>query len=412
MTTSVLRAISLIAALLLAACNLNTTADNTGGAELISGPPQVRIAAPPPNATFLEGVDVNIQALVSNAGTDIDRVEVAIDDELVATRDDPNAAGAPAFTVQERWTALDVGSHTITITALRGDGTASTPATVTINVVDQSERDEPVVDSDDPTEMPDASGQAAGNGDEDDDTAGPASADPTDEPAEPTETPEPEATATPSTPTASFTVGVNVRAGPDVLFNPPIGSFAAGDTTEVLAVNPAGTWYKVRYYNSEGWVFGNLLEVSGDEASLPRDPGPPVPTLTPVPPTPVPATATPNINVNLVAGNITLDPNQPVCNETFNIFFDVANLGENRSPGGTIRVVDSVGGNSTDTVGAFGEIDPGQTIRVGPIPLTVSFNFEEQHTLRLTIDPNNQIAETNENDNARDLTYTLQKGGC
>lgn len=411
MRLRVLRAAGLIMALLLlAACNLNTTGEPIGGGAIISGAPEVRIAAPPPNATFLEGVTVSIQALVSNAGPDIDRVEIAVDDTLIHTLDDPNSAGAPAFSVQQTWTAAGVGAHTLTVTAIRADGSASTPATVTFSVVAQGGAGASAEAS--PTSASPTSG--GGNGaaptTQNPDPAQPAA---TSTPPPPTEPPAPQATATPNVPTASFTTGVNVRSGPDVLFNPPIGSFAAGESTPILAVNPAGTWYKVRYYNGEGWVFGNLMTVSGDINSLPRDPGPPVPTLTPLPPTPVPVTATPSLNINLVAGNIRLDPNQPACNATFNIFFDVANFGQNRSPGGSISVENFAPSGAVErTAGAFPEIDPGQTISVGPIPITISVNFEEEHRLRLTIDPNNQIAETNESDNVRELSYRLARGGC
>ncbi len=83
---------------------------------------------------------------------------------------------------------------------------------------------------------------------------------------------------------ASFNLAVNVRRGPGNNFAPPIGSFRAGDTAEILAVDPVRAWYKVRYYDSTGWVAANLVSVSGDASSLPVDVGPP----TPVPPTPTP----------------------------------------------------------------------------------------------------------------------------
>lgn len=390
----------------LAACNLNTSPDNGPVNTTISGPPQVRIAAPLPNATYLEGVIVNIQALVSNAGPDINRVEVAVDDSIVAELTTPNASGAPAFSIAESWQASGQGAHTITVTAIRASGEASTPATVTINVVSQGAQSQ---------QTPTVSG---GSG-QTDTSGGAASASPTAQasntPAPPTNTPQPQATATPSTPRAVFNVGVNVRRGPDTSFEPPIGSFAAGDSSDILAVNPSRTWYKVRYYNGEGWVFGNLIALSGDTSNLPVDAGPPTPTPVPPTPTPIPATATPQINVNLVAGNIYLNPGQPECGRTFNISIDVANLGQQVSPGGSIDVRDvhvASGTVTQTTAGAFGEIQPGQTVRVGPIPLTVSTYFEEDHRLEIRLDPNNQIAETNEGDNQNNLNYRLLKGGC
>ncbi|MBZ0293444.1 MAG: SH3 domain-containing protein [Anaerolineae bacterium] len=400
--------------LLLAACNLNNTSDAIPN--VFDGPPTVQIAAPLPNATFLDGVTVNIQARVSNAGTGVNRVDVAVDDAVIAEISDPNTAGVPAFSITQSWPAAGTGSHTISVTAYRVDGTASDPASVTINVVGQagSSTSESTEEPDSSSGPPPAVGNEPDSGDNNAAVPIPSLA-PTDEP-EPTTAPEPSLTPTPSVPMATFTTGVNVRRGPGTVFEPPIGSFAANDTSEILAISPDQSWYKVKYYNGEGWVFANLMSIAGDTSNLPVDAGPPTPipvTNTPIPPTAVPATATPALSINLVAGNVRTDPDPPRCKRTFNVSFDVLNAGTDRWPGGgTIRVVDSASGNSTSTSGAIPPIEPGQTVSVGPIPLTVEFNFEEEHTLTLTIDPDNQVPETNDGDNQGQKKYTLRKGDC
>ena len=75
-------AICMLAALLLASCNLGADQAQT----VISGVPNVQLSAPLPNATFMEGVPVNIQALISNAGPDIGRVEIVV----VSHQQEPN----------------------------------------------------------------------------------------------------------------------------------------------------------------------------------------------------------------------------------------------------------------------------------------------------------------------------------
>ena len=76
-------------------------------------------------------------------------------------------------------------------------------------------------------------------------------------------------TPTPGQPLATFNQGVNVRLGPGLEFDPPIGAIAAGQTAELLARSHAGDWYKVRYADGEGWVFADLVTVTGDISGLP-----------------------------------------------------------------------------------------------------------------------------------------------
>ena len=400
------RAFSVIALLLgTAGCNLNTPVD--GGVQSFSGAPSVRIIAPLPNATYRENVNVPIQAQVSNAGPDIDRVEVSVDDTIVQTFAEPNNGGAPTFGVTHTWSASGAGTHTIDVVAFRADGSSSSSAAVTITVVTQGAIEQA------------SATPARTTGDQSGGASGGASA----TPRQPTNTAAPTdvpATATPNTPQITTRQGINVRSGPGTNFNPPIGSLAAGQTAPLLGRNPAGDWYKIRYYNADAWVFAGLVDVSGDTSNLPIDPGPP----TPLPPTPVPVVPTvptsppaATSNANLVAGNWRLDPpGDPTCNQTFNIYLDVANLGsEATTVSGTIDVRDvrvSDNSNQGSTVGSFPIIQAGQTLAIGPIPLTISTFYNEQHKIILTINPNGAVPENNRNDNVREITYTLQKGSC
>jgi SH3-like domain-containing protein len=107
----------------------------------------------------------------------------------------------------------------------------------------------------------------------------------------------PAPTGTPDVPTIQVKVNLNVRRGPNILFAPPIGGFAQGDTAPILAVSSTGDWYKVRYDGGEGWVSAAaaFVDVLGDASGLPVESGPPVPTITPTP-TDIPLTATPAID--------------------------------------------------------------------------------------------------------------------
>ncbi len=116
-----------------------------------------------------------------------------------------------------------------------------------------------------------------------------------------------------------------------------------------------------------------------------------------------------------MAGIVVFSPSTPTCAQTFNVGFDVANLGSQPTAiSGTVSLVDSRaadGSQQGSTVGGFPVLQPGQTFRV-TMPLTVSTWYNEQHNITLVIDPSNQIPESNESDNVRTISYTLQKGSC
>lgn len=400
------RVLALVSLVLFAtACSLNQSPDDN---RVSGGPPVVRLVSPMANGTYLEGVQVNIQASVTNAGDDIARVEVSVDNAVVTTLPQPNTSGSPVFSVSHTWPASGTGSHTIGVTAFRSDGTASSPATVTINVISPvlpTETIAPTLQpSDEPTDPPadeDGDNQDADDddGDEDGGSGG-----------------NNNSSNNSGRPTATFTQGVNVRRGPSTNFNPPIGAFAANQTAEIVGINPAGDWYKVRYYNADGWVFASLLTISGDTSNLPVDPGPPTPvpaTATPIPPTGVPATPVPVSQANLVAGNVTLDPSQPTCGETFTVRIDIANLGStDTTTTGLFTIEDSAGGNVTRTEGPIPIVRAGETIGSARIPITVNTNYDEEHTLAVILNPSGSIPETGSGDNRREVKYTLRKGDC
>ena len=391
--------------LLLAACNLNMAPGPSN--QVISGPPLVQIQAPLPNSSYLEGVAVNIQAQVQNAGSGPASVTFYADNVAFDNQTDLNSAGTGTFNAGASWTSSGAGAHVLSVVARRDDGSSSAPASVTVNVISQGAG---------PTQGDGDAGDSGDSGDVGD--AGRQDGEPARE--EPTDVPEP----TFDGPMARVMRGAYVRAGPDTRFAPPIGSIAAGDQVELLAINIHKTWYKIKYYNGEGWVFGSLLEVSGDVEDLPAVWGPPLPEPTPVPPTAAPApapvepTAVPVANVNLVAGNMRHNQasGELVCNVGFQIEIDVHNPNTVRSAGGTVHFLDyaSRGGGVFDRgtiarVSAnFPPIEPGQTIGVST-GMTISYHYNETHTLRACINRECRFDEPDVADENH-FNYTLRKG--
>ncbi len=239
-------------------------------------------------------------------------------------------------------------------------------------------------------------------------------------PVPPTPAPElptqpPAATLTPTfDPTPRGTVSTpsaNVRTGDSTLY-PVIATLPLDTVVELVGISSTGSgWYQVRLPSGQlGWMSPTVLNVSGDVGRLPRVTPPPPP----VTPTPVP-TATPVTNANLVAGIVVLNPNPPVCAQTFIVGFDVANLGSGpTAASGIVTLTDTRaadGAVQASTIGGFPILQPGQTFRVD-MPLTVSTYFDELHRITLVIDQANQIPETTLDDNVRTIEYVLQKGGC
>ena len=387
----------LLALLAAAGCNLDYAGIPTPVA-LASGAPVVTIASPLPDSVFLPGVDVIIQSRITNAGPGIARVEMAVDGATVLSLDDPNPSGAYAFSAQTRWEATGPGPHTLTIAAVREDGTRSLPATLTFRVAGAESTTSPTPAVTATVGVPILPTQP------------------------PSSTPPP---ASPAATTANtgggplsgtFIQTLNVRSGPGLVFNPPIGILTAGQTADVLARNPAGDWLKVRYLNGEGWVFAQLVTLNGDAATLPVDSGPPAPTQAVAPQAlPPPATNTPQTTANLAGGVITLNPSQPVCAQTFVVSLDVANLGAMpTAASGTVALADTRAADGSiqqETTGGFPILQPGETFRVD-MPLTVSTFYAETHRLMLTIDPANQIAETQDGDNVLTTEFVLLKSAC
>ncbi|NOG48391.1 MAG: Ig-like domain-containing protein [Chloroflexi bacterium] len=120
-------AILLCVLLATAGCTLILPGQQTEVIPQFAGAPQVRITAPLANATYLQGVSVNVQVQVVNAGPDIDRVEVSIDGVLLAMLPEPNPTGAAAFGVTQSFAPEDAGTYRIEARAFSCRGRAKRP---------------------------------------------------------------------------------------------------------------------------------------------------------------------------------------------------------------------------------------------------------------------------------------------
>lgn len=126
----------------------------------------------------------------------------------------------------------------------------------------------------------------------------------TPEPDQPTATSEPP-TATPATePQVRSQSAVNVRGGPGTNY-PLVGALNPGESVRITGKNPVGDWWQILLTNgATGWVYGSLVETSGNTSvvALAEIPAPPAATATPVPaaPTNTPVPAPPGVDFRLV----------------------------------------------------------------------------------------------------------------
>jgi uncharacterized protein YraI len=412
----------LILAVLLSTAACQFTANEApSAAAVFTGAPVIQMNSPLAGSVYREGTPVNILARVENAGTDIGFVEVRVGDEVIARSENPNTSGAAAFTLTVSWTATQAGNQTIRVEVQRANmPNERAIQEVTIEVRATTQPTPTATNTELPTLTPTITPETAAattapttasSGTTDTGAQAPtvdsAAAQPTATTAAPTATSAPPTT---SQPTVTVAQGANVRQGPGTSFI-VLGTLAAGESRPIVGKSPDGTWYKIQFYNSPGWISASVVTVAGDTSTVPVDAGPPTPI---VQPTAIPPTAAPASNVDLIIDGVpSIGPHPFVCNQASEIFVTVKNVGTARSEGGRIAIIDIYnGGEVTRTEGVFGPLEPGATQRSGPIFLTISSNYNEGHATRFVVDSANQIAESNENNNQTEIPYVLQKGAC
>jgi len=114
-----------------------------------------------------------------------------------------------------------------------------------------------------------------------------------------------------------------------------------------------------------------------------------------------------------------LDPANPSCGVSFNVAVNLTNLGSSAIPAGTtfrVEFQDFWAGNYlegyTATITLSSPINPGGNfVAVSPSSFNLNNGGGQQHEMRVIIDSNNTVAETNESNNLVIKTFTLG-GSC
>lgn len=207
-------------------------------------------------------------------------------------------------------------------------------------------------------------------------------------------------------PRVTATTDANVRRG-DNVNTPRVGVLLAGQSADVIGRSPEGWYYIQLPTGGRGFISPVVVNFSGNAATLQL-------VFPPATPTPVP-TNTPVPTGNLLINGHGLVPEDPRCNEPFQVQANITNNGSARTlSGGVVQLQNFHAASNTlvtTATATFPPMDPGQNFVVVFNILVSSFP-RENHRVVLTIDPNNQIPEENEADNTYTFSYRLRAGGC
>ena len=344
--------------LALAGCNLNFMPP---GEPRYEGPPQIVIAAPLPNQTFLAGATVILQARIENAGADLARVAVLLDEALLGEKANPNETGAAVLPLSIDWPTSNPGSHQLSVLAQRGDG-ASARADVNIRVIAPGSRDMPAE-----TEADAAAGESAD--------------------------------AQPKMPqvAASLLEASDLRSGPSMKHD-IIGDLPADSPVVLEAVSPGRDWYRIKHEGETGAWLPAATVGEVDISALPAETGPP-------PPLP-----------NLVVEEVVILPNPPVCGETFEISATIRNIADYRAANLGLPVVEPLIAENgavlhAKPVALMQGLDGGERAQL-TASLTLTHPLDQDILIRVTVGGMN-LAETDTSDNSRDSApFRLAPGDC
>ena len=372
--------VSVLCLLVLAGCNLGFAPDDASPS--FDGPPEIHIAAPQPGQKYQTGATVIVQARVENAGPDLSRVAVLLNEELMGEQFNPNETNAEVLPLTIDWPTSNEGDYTIAVIAERGDGSSAREA-VNIMVVprDQYQAPEAATVTSPAAEEAPSQVEAA--------------------------TSQPSATGLSAGPLqvpGTVIRPAPLRPGPGVDSGQPIGSLMVDDDILIIAVNPAGSWLRIRRgAEIDAWVDASLVSAAGDISGLPIETGQP------------PA---PDEGVNLVVTSIELLPDPPVCGLPTIVRAVVRNSGAvdaQISPWVAAKAHllsdESVQAQNPETV-YLPVLGAGEEALL-EIPLTLSARYAELHVIRVTVDQGNHVIETQENDNiGTSRQFELSQGTC
>lgn len=385
------RLMIMLVLLICAGCNLGLTEE--GAPASFEGPPVITIAAPSPNQTFLAGTTVIVQARVANAGPDLARISVLLDDTLLGEKVNPNETNAAVLPLTIDWPTSNAGAFRISVLAERADGAiaredvsvlviaeASAESALTSEATGQEPVAPPALDEDVQTDAAD------------------------DEPPpreQPAPTPEPVVSGE-SRVAGTITQPARIRVGPGAAYG-LVGNLDENLEVMIVAVNPSREWFRIAYDDlTDAWVYAEFAQPAADISGVPVETGPPMPA---------------EQGVNLIVVDVQLEP-PIVCNQPAIVRARIRNEGAEEAKNVAWVIAESVlmgDGSSLLENPPLAYLKTLETNEEDTVefPLTLTTHVDEEQFIRIVVDSGNHLPETDETDNIRNsASFILQKGDC
>ena len=352
--------------LICAGCNLGIGGE--AAPPSFEGPPVIKIAAPSPEEKFLAGATVIVQARVENAGPDLTRISVLLDDALLGEKLNPNESNATVLPLTIDWPTSNAGEFKISVVAERGDGTIAREDVRIFVVSDESAEPAESGAREQADEVESAPAVAAGG----------------------------------QRVKGTMLQPARIRLGPGATYD-LVGNLDENHEVLIVAINPSREWYRISYDGQvDAWVYAEFVRPDSDISGVTVETGPPLPAAA---------------GVNLVVLDVEIMP-PLVCGEESIVKARIRNAGADEAQSVAWVIADAVlmsDGSSLieNPPPAYLKTLDANEEDIIEFPLTLTTHFDEEQLIRVIVDSGNHLPETDETDNSRNsASFILQKGNC
>ena len=348
-----------------AGCNLGIGGE--AAPPSFEGLPVIKIAAPSPDETFLAGATVIVQARVENAGPDLARISVLLDDALLGEKLNPNESNASVLPLTIDWPTSNAGEFKISVIAERGDGSIAREDVRIFVVSEDGIAPAEAGERDQPDEMESAPEIAAG-----------------------------------SRVAGTMLQPARIRLGPGATYD-LVGNLDENHEVLIVAVSPSREWYRISYDGqADAWVYAEFVRPADDISGVTVETGPPLPAAA---------------GVNLVVLDVEI-MSPLVCGQESIVKARIRNAGADEAQSVAWVIADAVlmsDGSSLieNPPPAYLKTLEANEEDIIEFPMTLTTHFDEEQLIRVIVDSGNHLPETDETDNSRNsASFILQKGDC